>query len=138
MSNQTFPLFPTPPGPSVGVPAVLTLSDQKNTPEATEQAGKCNGNRRRDPLFDALAIAGGSDPLQLTRSAARTIAVALAEIKQATPSVTPEEIARRASIYPAVMPRGTILTAHALVKHWARCDTDPRKKRDEPRKGYAL
>lgn len=77
--------------------------------------------RKRDELFDCLAKAEGSDPLQLTKRAARTVAVALAEIRKASPAVTAEEIARRAERYRRVMPQGSTMTASALAKHWARC-----------------
>lgn len=77
--------------------------------------------RKRDELFDCLAKAEGSNPEQLTKSAARTIGVALAEIRKASPDVSAEEIARRAQQYRRVMPQGSTLTASALAKHWARC-----------------
>ena len=77
--------------------------------------------RQPNPLFDALAQAEGSNA-NLTKSAARAIGVALAEIKAAQPDVTPEEIARRAANYRAQM-TGATLTASALAKHWARCAT---------------
>lgn len=75
----------------------------------------------RNPLHDALAEAEGSNPAELTKTRARTIGVALAEIQKASPDVTPDEIARRARAYPQVMPPGTKLTAPALASHWARC-----------------
>lgn len=78
--------------------------------------------RKRDEVFDALARSEGSAPEQLTSSAAKSVGVACAQIRKACPDVTPEEIARRAAIYPTVMPQGTTLTASALAKHWARCD----------------
>lgn len=75
--------------------------------------------RARDPLFDALAESEGSDPREVTRRAARTIGVALAEIRNATPDVTPVEITRRAALWPQHFPDATF-TASALAKHWAR------------------
>ena len=47
---------------------------------------KPRAERERNPAFDALAEATGSDPTKLTRSAARTIGVALAEIAEAETS----------------------------------------------------
>lgn len=85
-------------------------------------------SRARDPLFDSLAEIEGSNPQELTRRAARTIGVALAEIRKATPGLTPEEIHRRAAIYPSVMPPDSTLTASALAKHWARCDRPGRPR----------
>lgn len=95
------------------------------------------GAEERDLLFQAIARAEGSDPTKLTKSAARTVAVALAEIRQASPEVTPEEIERRARNYQSQMPAGSVLTAPALAKHWARCAT-PRQipasnQRPEPK-----
>lgn len=74
----------------------------------------------RNPLFDALARACGSEPSQLTNGAARTVGVALAEIRAVFPNVTPDEIGRRADAYRRLMPTAT-LTESALAKHWARC-----------------
>ena len=81
--------------------------------------------RVRDPLFDALAIADGSDPRQLTPTHAKRIGVALAQLRKACPSLTPAEIARRARIYASVMPSGTRCTASALAANWAKCGGDP-------------
>lgn len=93
----------------------LSLSSEDSLPAPAKQA------RKRDELFDCLAKAEGSNPVQLTKRAARTVAVAIAEIRKASPDVTPEEIARRAERYRRVMPQGSTLTASALAKHWARC-----------------
>lgn len=87
--------------------------------------------RERDPIFDALAVAEGSKAADLTKRASKAIGVAAAEIRKASPTVTPEEIARRAAIYPGVMPKGSTLTASALAKHWARCgDTNGKAPMD--------
>ena len=80
--------------------------------------------RERNPLFDALAEAEGSKTAELTKPAARAIAVALAQIKQVCPELKAEEIHRRAENYRASMP-GTLLTATALAKHWSRMDDPP-------------
>lgn len=77
--------------------------------------------RARDVLFDALAIAEGSDPGQLTKDGARRVAVALAQIKAVCPELTISEIQRRARIYRSVMPSGSRLTANALAVNWAKC-----------------
>lgn len=89
--------------------------------------------RKRDEIFDCLARAEGSDPLQLTKRAARTVAVALAEIRKASPNVTTDEIARRAERYRRVMPQGSTLTASALAKHWARCGDVVKLAPSEPK-----
>jgi hypothetical protein len=76
-------------------------------------------SRKRDPLFDVLAEVEGSNPLEMTQRGGRTIGVALAEIRKATPDVTPDEIRRRASLWPKHFPDAAF-TASALAKHWAR------------------
>lgn len=76
--------------------------------------------RKRNELVDTLAEIEGSDPLQLTRSHARSLGVAVAEIKTATPDVSPEEIRRRASVYRRKHPDWE-LTGPSLAKHWAGC-----------------
>lgn len=81
--------------------------------------------RVRDPLFDALAIADGSDPRQLTPTHAKRIGVALAQLRKACPDLTPAEIQRRARIYASVMPSGTRCTASALAANWAKCGGTP-------------
>lgn len=92
--------------------------------------------RARDVLFDALAIAEGSDPAQLTKGAARTVAVALAEIKKACPGLTVTEIKARAARYRRVMPQGSTITASALAKHWARCgEARPKFEPEQPKDG---
>lgn len=81
--------------------------------------------RKPDPLFDALALhAEGSAAASLTKSAKRTVAVALAEIRTASPEVTAAEIQHRAENYRQHF-TGAACTAPALAKHWARCATTP-------------
>jgi hypothetical protein len=76
--------------------------------------------RQRNPLHDALASINGANPLEVPRTAARTIGVALAEIKAVTPDLTPEEIHRRAARYKKLHPTWT-LTPKALANNWAEC-----------------
>lgn len=76
--------------------------------------------RARNPLFDALALATGTRDLsQLTRAAAKAIAVALADIQAVTPDLTVEEIDRRAAAYKRRWTDPRNLSAPALAKHWA-------------------
>ncbi len=93
--------------------------------EGSEDAQK---PRPRNELFDELVRAEGGNPAQVTKSAASGIGKALSEIKDVTPDVTPKEIRRRAEIYRQVMPAGTTVTAHALAKHWPRCDRAPQQQ----------
>ena len=73
--------------------------------------------RPRDELFDGLASACGSDPKQMTSREARSCAVALAEIRKVCPTLTPEEIARRAKNY-RESHKTWPLTPNALCAHW--------------------
>lgn len=83
-----------------------------------------SGTRPHDELFDALARATDGSPNELTRTAARSVGVALAGILKVSPDLTPQEIERRAANYLLQLPNAT-LTAHALEKHWARCGHPP-------------
>lgn len=74
--------------------------------------------RERNLLWDALALSTGQRNLtEISRSAGRLIGTALADIKEASPDVTPEEIRRRADLYKRRHPTWTI-SAPALAKHW--------------------
>lgn len=73
----------------------------------------------RNVLFDALAEAEGSNVSELGPRGGARIAVALKEIKAASPDVTPEEIKKRAANFRASWPKMS-LTANALAAHWAK------------------
>lgn len=89
--------------------------------------------RPRNPLFDALALATGTKDLALlTRAGGRAIGVALADIIEVSPGLTPEEITRCAELYRQKNPTWP-LTAPALAKNWAqfaRTDRTRAAKRD--------
>ena len=74
--------------------------------------------RKRDPLFDALALSCGLKLEEITKSAAGVIVAALKEIRAVSYSVTPTEIASRASNYRRLHPQWE-LTPSAVAKHWA-------------------
>lgn len=76
--------------------------------------------RARNPLFDALAEATGSNPENLTKTGGRTIGNALAEIAEAYPGLTVEDIHQTALTYKRNH-RDWPLTPMALSKHWAEC-----------------
>jgi len=76
--------------------------------------------RKRNVLVDTLAEIEHSDPTQLTRSHARSLGVAVAEIEKATPDVSPDDIRSRAAVYSRKHPTWE-LTGPALAKHWAGC-----------------
>jgi hypothetical protein len=73
--------------------------------------------RKADPLFETLAEVCGQVPSETTPQAEKATAVALAGIRKARPTVTPEEIRRRAANYRTKFP-GASLTPQALAKHW--------------------
>lgn len=75
--------------------------------------------RARNQLWDALALSTGQRNLsEVGRVAGKAVGVALADIKEVSPDVTPDEIYRRAGLYKSRHPTWT-LSAPALAKHWA-------------------
>ena len=107
------PELPFEADPSVSLPELGgTRRPRKEPPE-------------RNPLFDRLALLTGcADLAQITKSENRTIGVALAEIKKATPDVTPDEIERRILCYKRAH-RDWQLTPTALAKHWSEFAINP-------------
>ncbi len=106
-----------PPAPPSGGVGELFPSD--SVPPKLARNGE--SVRPRNPLFDALAVATDGDPFQLTADTSRAVGVALSKIQKVTPSLTADEIKRRAANYRDHF-RDAALTAPALAKHWARCD----------------
>jgi len=88
--------------------------------------------RPRNVLVDTLAEIEGSNPSELTRPQVRALGVAVAEIREATPDVSPDEIRRRAANYRAIHPTWE-LTGPALAKHWGGCGSKGRKAGPESR-----
>ena len=87
---------------------------------------KPRAERERNIAFDALAEATGSDPTKLTRSAARTIGVALAEIAEVESDEAehPEVFAahiRRAAVLFRQRHETYDLTPMSLAKWWPTC-----------------
>lgn len=87
----------------------------------------------RNDLFDALAKSTGTTDLgHITRMHAKTIGVALAEIKEVSPDLTSHEIQRVVDAYRKKHPTWPC-TAMAIAKHWAefaRCDRTETAKTD--------
>lgn len=81
------------------------------------RAPRVSKKRERDALFDALAVATGQNLVELSRAMARSIAVALADIRAVTPDLTVGEINRRAEAY-RNKHRDWPLTATSLAKYW--------------------
>jgi hypothetical protein len=109
---------------SIGAPSVPTVEERgkKDQRTQTPPAGAAADARVVDLCFNALCAAEGSNPSHLTKSECRRIAVALTEIRAATPAVTPAEIAVRAARYSRVMPNGCRLTAMAMAKNWSKLE----------------
>jgi len=76
----------------------------------------------RDLLFDALCVACGTNPQEVTRMAATGIGTALADIAAVTPNLTPEEFGIRAAKYRREHPDWE-LTPTALCTHWGELGT---------------
>lgn len=121
--------------PKGNTPVSGLLFPSPNTNLAPGGAGATSKpkKRERNPLLDALAGCDGSDPMQVTESAWGATAKALKEIREVSPNVTPDEIARRAKNYRAIL-KDAILTPSALAKNWAKCDWAPgqQARRIEP------
>jgi len=92
--------------------------------EVVGRESPCRPSRPRHPEFDALAKLDCPNLAELTRPAAGRVAKALQEIGRVCPSVTPDEIERRAAAYREHMPHAT-LTSTALAAHWGRCAAPP-------------
>ena len=75
--------------------------------------------RKRDVIGDALARAELSDPLEVPASRMRTLCVKANELRKLDPSVTPEEVARRAANWGSHFDHASI-SGPAIVTHWAR------------------
>jgi hypothetical protein len=74
--------------------------------------------RKRDEIADALARFGdGADPNDVPAGRMRTLCVKAAELRRLMPSVTAEEVERRAANWPGLFAHAT-LTGPALVEHW--------------------
>jgi len=106
---------------------LLVLCGEEGANGADPKPGlKIKKPRERDELLDSLAAVDGSNPSQVTGKAWGAIAQALKEIREVCPTLTQEEITRRAENYRRHMPDVTI-SANALAKHWAKCDRPPNR-----------
>jgi hypothetical protein len=83
-------------------------------------------DRPRNPIFDALAIACGYDLAELTHTGAKTIGVAAAEIRKASPEVEPEEVTRRAKL---ILAKYDKAGPFAVSAHWAEFGDGARTER---------
>jgi hypothetical protein len=113
---------------AVHSPAVVEpqegTTQEENLSELSLATGKKMG--KPNPIFDALAeLHGGTE--NLSRPMAKTVGVATAAIRRATPNVNAGEIHRRARNYTWLSWNDTRRppSAQALAKWWADCDTDP-------------
>lgn len=103
-----------------GFPDLQEVPPEANAGEmAGDPAPRVKVPRARlDALFDALAAVQKGNPAQMTRHGRSQIAEARKQIMEASPDVTPEEIARRAALYRCRWPTWH-LSALSLTKHWA-------------------
>ena len=108
---------------------IIDMADQARPTKRKREGG-------RDTLFDAIATACGIDLAQpLTRGAAHTIATAKRDILEASPDVTPDEIARRATAMKAKFP-GTPFGPMGFSKHWSAFPPPRRKHADNGPQGW--
>lgn len=98
-----------------------SLLDRKGKDRKGKDLAPPPAPRVQDEIFNALCLIEGSDPKQIGAQASR-IGKCLKDIRTATPDVNAQEIRRRARNWPKQFPDATI-TADALAKWWARCDT---------------
>lgn len=68
-------------------------------------------------LFNALALACGINPMEVTRGVRQSIAVALADIRSVSPNVTPEDFRSRSELFKRKHKDWT-LTVPTLAKYW--------------------
>jgi hypothetical protein len=104
----------------------------KEQEEEQETSSPEKPARARDALFDALATATDRDPTGMTRREQRACGTALADIRRATPTLTPAELQRRAAHYRAHFPQAA-LTPSALANQWSACDRPPMSAAKETR-----
>ena len=92
------------------------------------------GHRARNPLLDALALVSNPsiDLDQVSPTAWRSFAKALADLRVVAPNVSPAEIAERREAYRRLHPTWAC-TAAAVVKHWADLAPPPADGRRQGR-----
>ena len=113
-----------------GVVAVLDreiLSEKQGRISDKNNAVSAPIPRKRNALLDALVSACGGDPETTTKTAFRSAATALSEIKTVYPDLTIEEINRRAEKYKREH-RDWPLTCPSLAKWWSHLGGGPRTK----------
>lgn len=114
---------------SAANPKARRTRQPRSTTTATTSGAQL---RKRDPLFDAMAVACGHDLANLTKSEGTAIGSAVAEVRH-QPDITPELIHAKAEAYRSMHPDWE-LTPRALVKHWSALGqattpwVDPRQK----------
>lgn len=85
---------------------------------------RASAAEKKGELFSAIVSACGMKEPDMTKDAQRLAAVSLAQIKNATPNVTPEELTRRAQAYRRKY-RDASCTPRALALHWAEFPAGP-------------
>lgn len=112
----------------------LPLSKKNEVLPSEEPPNPPRGHRARNPALDALARVSNPDIdlAQVSPTAWRSFAKALADLRVVAPNVTPAEIADRRDVYRRKHPTWAC-TAAAVVKHWA--DLAPTTPTTEARPG---
>jgi hypothetical protein len=98
-----------------------TDTDTDSVTDTDTDSDTSKRKRKRNELADALSTCEGG-PEGVTAQTWKKIGKALADIKAATPDVTPEEILRRIANYKTHM-QNCACTATAMASHWAKCAT---------------
>lgn len=128
------------PAPDGSLPHVRHMSDispahvghmrTESESESESELAPDKPSRSGNVLADALALACGSDPAQMTRREIGACQMALAAIQEATPSADKSEFEGRANAYRRKY-RGVALTPQALSSHWGEL-TPIESRRPEP------
>jgi hypothetical protein len=81
--------------------------------------------RERNELIDAMVAVDGSNPLEVTGNAWGRAGIALQQIREVSPDVTPDDIRKRAANYRLHFPKAAC-TPTGIATHWAACANPPR------------
>jgi hypothetical protein len=130
------------PGPGIPAPVDQAISTSTDTDDcerddATRRAERpCAARAERDELYQSIVSACGMEYGEMTTRQKKSCAVAMSEL--AAVGATPDEVHRRASIYPQKY--HTVLTPNALANQWAalRVEGGPPQRRGESAMDQAL
>lgn len=119
---------PPPYSPPYSPPPPFSLAadaaGKPDKPKKTKQKPEPKP-RERNELIDAILAVDGSNPLEVTGNAWGRAGVALQQIREVSPDVTPDEIRKRAANYRLLFPKAAC-TPTGVATHWAACANPPR------------